>query len=152
MEVNKNTVFGRDRFQGNLFSIENESHLQIIYFTLVIGQMSFSYKLHASCNTVVILYNNNMINDNNIYTVNNNTYSYILGQTNTYIYTYILNILCMLYINYISIIYFAYIYIYIYIYIFIMYQKQGIYVSLRVIFRKRNISRHFYIFLSDIQS
>ena len=44
MEVSKKSViptsFGRDRFQGNLFSFENESYLQVIYLTSLISKTS----------------------------------------------------------------------------------------------------------------
>ena len=35
------TSFGRSPFQGNLFSFENESDLQIIYLTSLISKTSF---------------------------------------------------------------------------------------------------------------
>ena len=43
MEVSKKSFFptslGRGRFQGNLFSVENESDLQIIYLTSFISNL-----------------------------------------------------------------------------------------------------------------
>ena len=47
------TSFGRGRFEGNLFSFENESDLQIIYLTSLISRTSFYYKLLPSFSRIV---------------------------------------------------------------------------------------------------
>ena len=57
MEVSNKSVFptsfGRGRFQGNLFSFENESDSQIIYFTLLIIKTSFYCRLVPSSSRIV---------------------------------------------------------------------------------------------------
>ena len=57
MEVSNKSVFptsfGRGRLQGNLFSFENESDLQIIYLTSLISKTSFYRWLLPDCSRMV---------------------------------------------------------------------------------------------------
>ena len=57
MEVSRMSVFptsfGRGRFQGNLFSLENESDLKIIYLTSRIIKTSFYCRFFPSCSRIV---------------------------------------------------------------------------------------------------
>ena len=57
MEVSNKSVFptsfGRGRFQGNLFSFQNESDLHIIYLTSLISKTSFCCRLLPSCSGIV---------------------------------------------------------------------------------------------------